>query len=486
MKQKFVFLLPLLFFALYLLTAQRGVSWGDSGLFQYRLLINDHIGQGGLACAHPLYIIVGSFLSKFLPKEVFFWGVNAFSGFWASLALTFLCLSARLLGVSAKGVAFAVLTLGFSHLLWSMSALAEVYTMSLFALSLEIYFGLRFLESGRARWFVLLFLANGLHFSIHNYALLNLPVYALLAGRLLRSRHVKTVVAATGVWLLGSSFILSLGIDHFRAGGDLWASIQTVLMGNYTASVAGTGAPSLKTVFINFMLTGLSVVLPLFWAGVRFYATNFKLLRVRRDLRFVAALLVVQFVFWVRYFVPDQWTFALPTLFLTVLLFSVATCEIRCWKRLLGATLLLSVLMPWAICRAGFVFPDAVRRSRVHVARDNMRYFIVPWKHDERSAETFAAAVEEIVPDGARVYADFTNVTPLASKRGLAAWTSPGATPSYDLADVYFNHGEPSKRPTAVYEVYPFGVYRVSPAMYEVGAKKGPLHELLSPRRPYP
>ena len=38
---------------LYLATCQRGVSWQDSGMFQWRVLTGDYTGKLGLALAHP-------------------------------------------------------------------------------------------------------------------------------------------------------------------------------------------------------------------------------------------------------------------------------------------------------------------------------------------------------------------------------------------------------------------------------------------------
>ena len=44
------------FAVLYVATAQRGVSWQDSGMFQFRVWRGDYYGDLGLALAHPLYI----------------------------------------------------------------------------------------------------------------------------------------------------------------------------------------------------------------------------------------------------------------------------------------------------------------------------------------------------------------------------------------------------------------------------------------------
>ncbi len=477
-KSQAYWLLPILFFILYCGTAQRGVSWGDSGLFQYRVMIHDYIGNGGLACAHPLYILVGTRLFEILPKDLWFWGLNVMSGFFASLALFFLGRSARLLGASSQGVLYAVVTLGFSHVLWTMSTLAEVYTLSLFFLSLEVYAGLRFLKGKETRWFVLMFLFNGLHLTVHNFAILNLPVYAVLAYYLLAARRVKPLVFASVVWLLGASLTLWLGVHDYLAHGDLWGTIQNLLVGNYQSSVMGTASRSLTLVLMNVMLMGLTFCLPLFPYGMLFYAKQFRLFKEQRELQFVAALFCVQFVFWVRYAVPDQWTFVLPTLFLLTLLFSRAAGALRWGKMLLVVTVLLAVLLPWGICRMSHLLPKSLTHARTHVARDNLRYFILPWKHNEHSAEDFVASVTRTVPKGALVYADFTNITPLACARQMEMLSKGMWDVSFYFADKYFSQNKAPQHPTTVYEVHPFGPYRTSPQTYKVTQKIGPLYLL--------
>ena len=55
----------------------------------------------------------------------------------------------------------------------------------------------------------------------------------------------------------------------------------------------------------------------------------------------------------------------------------------------------------------------AVNRARVLPFRDEVRYWLVPWKQDERSAELFAAAaLKQAAPDGI-ILADSTSIYPL-------------------------------------------------------------------------
>ncbi len=476
--QIFRFLLPAFFFVLYFLTAQHGVSWGDSGLFQYRVMIHDYVGNGGLACAHPLYILVGTRLLDVLPTEWWFRGLNVLSGFFASLTLYFLGRSARLLGASEQGERCAVITLGFSHILWSMSTLAEVYTLSLFFLSLEVYAGLRFLKGKETRWFVLMCLCNGLHLTVHNFALLNLPVYTVLAYHLLATRRVKSVLLAACVWLVGASLTLWLGVTDYLAHGDLWGTIQNLFVGNYQSSVMGTASRSRALVLMNVMLMGLTFCLPLYAYGVWFYAKQLRLFKGRRDLQFVAALFCVQFLFWVRYAVPDQWTFVLPTLFLLTLLFSYAAGNLRSEKMFLVSTVLLAVVLPWGICHFSHLLPKTLTQARTHVVRDNLRYFVLPWKHTDRTAEDFVASVTRTVPKDALIYADFTNITPLASVRHLEMLSKRTLEAPFYLADKYYSQNKTPEHPTAVYEVHPFGPYRTSPETYTINKKDGPLYLL--------
>ena len=81
------------FAVLYVFTAQRGVSWGDSGVFQLRILGNDQAGSSGLALAHPLFVATAHFLSRLVPEPFRVWSMNAICGIWGALAvgMMFLC-----------------------------------------------------------------------------------------------------------------------------------------------------------------------------------------------------------------------------------------------------------------------------------------------------------------------------------------------------------------------------------------------------------
>src|SRR5574344_659460 len=126
------------FLALYLFTAQRGVSWQDSGEFQYRVLAGDFTGIFGLALAHPLYIALARLFAAPFSGDAAIFAVTAFSSFTAALALLLLAALVLRLTQNYLAALVSVLTLGFAHMFWTLGCLAEVYTLSLAFLFAEL------------------------------------------------------------------------------------------------------------------------------------------------------------------------------------------------------------------------------------------------------------------------------------------------------------------------------------------------------------
>ena len=133
------------------------------------------------------------------------------------------------------------------------------------------------------------------------------------------------------------------------------------------------------------------------------------------------SLLGLQGIFFLRYSVPDQFTFILPSLVLFSLGMAVGMDVLArkstAWRNAVVAACLFSiVLMPLTYA----VLPSAlealnlrVSRARTLPFRNEMRYWIVPWKHTEKSAERFArAALNEAAPDGI-IVCDSTSYYPL-------------------------------------------------------------------------
>jgi hypothetical protein len=405
---------------LYLLTCQRGASWQDSGRFQWRALTAQYHDELGLALSHPLYIAAGRALTH-LPVGNFPWRLNFFSGLGMAVALANLAVVAALLtGRRWIGLASAAM-LAVCHAVWWLSTIAEVYTWSVAGLAGELWLLVLLFRRPAARTLMALAFVNGLGLCVHNFALLPLPVYATVAVVLVARRKLPpwSVAAAAGAYLAGAAPYIVMIADQAASSGDLAGAIRSALVGSYGAAVLNTQLiwQNLKVSAALVSLNFVSLLGPLAVAG-------WCSLRRRLGGGLAAAIGVItaiEVIFVARYPVPDQFTFMLPslTMFALAAAVGIATLAGRS-RRLRGLAIgacMVSVALPpafYAACPALFRrFYGAVHRQRDLPFRDEARYWLVPWKHNERSAQRFArAALAEAGPDGI-IVADGTSAYPL-------------------------------------------------------------------------
>ena len=417
----------LFFMALYGLTAQRGVSWQDSGLYQMRVLTGDLRFVFGLALAHPLYIWMGQHLVHGVAPEQAFFALNWMSGIGMAVALGVLASVVLRATKQIWAAVVAALLLGFSQMGWWLSTIAEVYTWSLAFLFVEIAIVLHICsvpQQRAGRYWLLLALVNGLHASLHNVALLHLPIYAALylaANRAASLRkHGVMGVCGAACWLLGAGVLVQLFWREWQVTHDLAATVRSWLFGySFEQVVLGSGnRVSFQMTLMNWALAGVSLLNPC-WL---FIAWSRKPALVPRFKGVLLALTLVHALFWVRYFVPDQATFVLPTLGLLAvwagLGYASRTWTIRTHLLVCALILTCGVGVPLA---GAWVLEQTqwVHRSRTLPFREEARYWLIPWKQQEDSAARFAAAVAERVRDGDIVFADNTAAGPLVASQAL-------------------------------------------------------------------
>ena len=362
------------FFALYALTAQRGLGWGDSGEFQYRVLHCTGVLSGcdSFATAHPLYVA----LAKAVCRTPFH--ITLLSAFFGALAVAGFHLCSRNLGMT---VAF-----GLAHAMWWMSCVAEVYTMSLAFMAFETFFLLQYLRKRTFGWLVALVFLNGLHCTLHNLALLSLGVYA--AVLLLRRREVGfaawtvETLAAIGAWMAGASFWLHAALTR---------GVADVLVGGYGKQALGFLPANTTVTAFNLALSAMSFFAPLaVWWWSRHPRKGHPPVGAGPSLGWpVTALLVLHFVFFVRYFIVSQFTFVLPSVFFAYLLAS----RFALGRERAIPLAVLQVLIPLMACQLLQMVPVPSWRSG-HKYRNEATYFALPWKFNDDSADRCAAEVE--------------------------------------------------------------------------------------------
>ena len=386
-------LLGILFFLLYLSTCQRGWCWQDGGLFQRRIFSGDIEGSFGIAAAHPVFIMLGMavdsvcrMLGGGMGARIF--ATNASSALWMAVAVGVFAAAVRRYSGSGKASLVCAFMLGFAHMTWWMGTICEAHALelALFAVELYIFVGLAreshsSMRTGDGGLACLAF-ASGLHFSVHNLALLALPVYAFVAWRMARGRHLAAKFAGfAGIWAIGASPVLYLAVREISRSG-LLAAVKSVLVGSFGSEVVGILPPSPKIFLLNCALAALSFAVP--FAGLAIAKRPRERTPATAELRVpLAVMLAIHTLFLVRYFVPDQAFFLLPTLALWILLMSPRFAEERCPVRKLLLIAACGVFLPLIACH---VAPRGLDRG-THPGRDDAKYFAIPWKFNEDSCD---------------------------------------------------------------------------------------------------
>ncbi len=416
---------------LYGLTCQRELSWQDSGMFQWRILHGDYHGDLGLALAHPLYIALGQLVAA-VPAGSVFWRINFLSGIGMAMAAANVA-SAVYAFTGRRGAGLAAgWILGVSHIAWWLGTIAEVYTWSAAGLSAELLLLLSLLKKPTTPKLAALALVNGLGICIHNFALLAIPAYLIVAVVLIARKKLPawSLAAALGGWAVGASWYLGMIAEAAGTLGSWSAAVHSALFGRYESQVL-SAAPTGSMMKINLALASLSFVsflLPLAVCGW----TQL----VRKASRIISAAVLVltgvHFLFFIRYPVPDQFTFLLPTATMVAFASGIGIAALLGGSRRVKAACLAmvfaSIILPPVVYGVGPRLVNRagvqIRRERKLMYRDEVRYWLVPWKHDERSACRYSVhALQQAEPNGI-VLADSTTVFPLlmTKERNPKAW----------------------------------------------------------------
>ena len=443
----------LAFSLLYVVTCQRGLGWQDSGLLQWRVWTGDYHGHIGLASAHPMYIAAGRVMLWLFGVD-FAFGMNVFAGLGTAVALANLAGVLTLLtGRRWVGLAAASM-LGVAHTVWWLSTITEAgYTWVIAGLTGELWLLLILLK--RPRWWIVTILAfvSGAGLCMHNLSLLPLPVYVVTVIALVARKRLPPwcLAAAAAAYLAAAGPYIGMTVELAGREGSAGPAIRSALFGHYAEDVlnvtpaAGRFKANATLAAMNFV----SFLLPLAIVGW---------IHLRRRLggasaAALGAVTIIEAAFAFRYPVPDQFMFLLPTLTMIALAAGVGLHVLarasRSWRRAGIAMVIVSVVAPPLVYAAAPALVRAagmdVKRTRKLPFRDELRYWLTPWKHNERSAEQFAeAALRQAAPNGV-ILADSTSDRPLLLTQQLRRLSpdvtiqfAGGPLPRYDVGGAAF------------------------------------------------
>ena len=302
---------------LYAATAQRGISWQDSGEYQYKFIAHAYAWDvgAGVARLHPSYILITRVIAVCLPFVSVPYVYTLSSGIGMAVALCALSLTILAITQSYPAAGVAAVLLGGAQMAWWLSAMTEVYTWSLAFLMLELLCLSLCLKRQQFLWFVGVMFINGCHFGVHHFALLNLPVYAYVFLKYFRQRAWTWAVCA-GVWCLGAVPIILPIIGCAAESQSAEAFLQSVLFGNYFQKpVLNVDVRNGSLWLSNMALASCSLFNPCWLYAVSALVTvTVRRRRALTDHGFMnnsllcgslLALTGIHFVFWVRYTVPD-------------------------------------------------------------------------------------------------------------------------------------------------------------------------------------
>lgn len=423
-------------FLLYAVTAQRGLSWQDSGEFQYRVLVHDYFWISGIARAHPSYIAGAELFSLLFPAPCRFYALNLFSGLGMSVALLLLARILSRLQLKPSTILITVITLGCSHMAWWMSTITEVYTWSIAFLMAELVCLLNIctLQDNNApshitAWATLA-LFNGFHASLHNFAFLNLPVYALLFIYLYSRKNfwlnAYVLFVSACSWLIGACLLVTLFQIEWSTTHSFAATLKSLLFGReFEDVVAGTRAINWPLAKMNLALASISLLNPA-WLFLCFTGRTYD-----KFTCFKAALLgltAIHILFWIRYFVPDQATFILPSLALLAIWAGIGLDSMTLQRKqlitLCAVILLSSIATPLIIYHFLQTKQGGVKRARELPFRNESSYWLFPWKHNEQSAVRFVKQVCAILKEGDVLIADNTAAGPIMAAQAAGLLTA--------------------------------------------------------------
>lgn len=393
---------------LFATTANYGIQWQDGGWQQWRVASGQLEHPLGLALVHPVHYFLcraAAVVSGLEPAAaVVVVSVVAGAIGVANVAALVWLMSRRFVA-SAAGA----LILGLGHTYWQHATHAESYPITLVLLSAEWLCLYQFTAKRQGRWLTAALLLNGIGIGNHNLATLATPVLAVVVITAWRRKTIKLPAVAAGAlaWLFGSLPLATLALARLIATGDLAGTIRSVLVGDFGGSVAAIPlslrAYALPVGYLVYNFANLG--LPLAAWGVWHGGRQVKLLR-----RVLLAQLIIYLAFALRYDVPDQYAFLLPTYAILAVFAGLGMADLLQhwhprprWRQALTIATIATVLLNPLI----YVATAHVLRSRGILRqmlgnkpyRDGYSAFLVPWGIGDNYARRVNAEAAELAGD---------------------------------------------------------------------------------------
>jgi hypothetical protein len=395
--------------ALYLLTLCPVASWGDSAKL-VMLAADPQLDVD--AGRHLLHNYLGYLFSK-LPLGTLAVRINFMSAFFGAATVA-LCFAIVLRLTTCFGAAIAAASaLAVSHIFWHVSVIAESYTLLFFLMALQLYL---LVVHDETRRFAPL-LAAAFLFGLSVTASLAvaaivpaLAAYLLMHRRALNVRRVLLLIgaAALGTAPLACAFCVRLSDTPVEE------LVGTMLALRYSGGLS-IFHPFEALKGILFFAAFLFYQFPVLGSAAGLAGVRAGLMRKRRIAVVVLLSLGVFVLLTAGYKMQRRWAMMSGAFFFFSILIGLgAAWALERWewvRRRRGALLAAMAGLPVALYA---VAPSLLELGGYHLVparaipyRDNVQYYMAPWKHNDDGPRRFAEASLATAEDGT-ILADFT------------------------------------------------------------------------------
>jgi hypothetical protein len=380
---------------LYLITLGPTFSWGDHADLPHRV-IDWQDGTFYFARTYLLYRTLAQAFVAFPVGDIAY-RLNLMTAVFGAATVMLVFTIVKLRTDSLRAAWGAALALAFSHTLWFLSVIAEVYSLATFLLCLTLLFALRVLEKQPKTWEIAAFgFSLGLFLSHHFAAILVFPAAGLLMLRFLKKP--KLLAAFCCALLLGTSLFLVQFTQTWSAYG--WVGIQDTFQTNQLGLYRSNWQREsvLFVAYLLYQFPGIG-----FAAGMGWLLFSPKFIQLR-DL-FLLAVMATLVIWGVTNPIPDKfnaYVFFYPLFAILIgmgihaaeksLLLKIGDMRKQVWLR--QATLALIPTLPVLLYAVTPLICERLNidlvKARTCPFRDNNRFFLQPWKQGDEGARQFA------------------------------------------------------------------------------------------------
>ncbi len=208
-------IVSLLGLALYAATLAPTVLWADEGHLQMNAVQRTLEASAG---SHPLWVWIAHQFTR-VPLGHVAGRVNFVSALFGAVTLSVTFLVLRELDLDRGPSFLAVAALGVANTFWTYSVRAEIYTLALAFMALEIWLGLRWFRTGGTGYLVGLGFVLGLGMAVHLLVVLFIPALLWLLWRGRDQLDARGVTLSSLALTLAAAPLLILLVRDARTYG---------------------------------------------------------------------------------------------------------------------------------------------------------------------------------------------------------------------------------------------------------------------------